>query len=209
MKKAVRYINLSAWGALLFLAILYWTPLANRMADLLTVPAQEQKADVIVILAGGVYENGVINQPSMERLVHGLTLYHRGLAERVIITGGNPEKYEGITEAGSIAKVAYGLAVPSNAVFMDQVSNTTHENAVEVKKLLQRMGAGKALLVTSSYHMKRALGAFRAEGIEAYSAPVPAREPYLGKWDRVKLFGVCIHEYLGVIWYSYKGWYKR
>jgi len=192
----------------LFIAVIYWTPVSGWMAEGLRVPAQEQKADVIVVLGGGMHRNGVLTSSALERVVYGITLYHKQMADRILFTGGNPMRYAVGPEARSMGKLAAELKVPADAVFLEDQSKTTHENAALVKKYMGEAFRGKILLVTSQTHMKRAVGAFRAEGMEVLPAPTPWKEQYLVNWDRLKLFKACVHEYLGIVWYGYKGWYK-
>lgn len=209
VKKTGRYLNVFAWGVLLFFAAVYFTPVSGWMAEGLRVPPLEQKADVIVVLGGGVHRNGVLTSYALERTVHGITLYHRRMADRIVFAGGNPMRYTVGPESKSMGKLAADLNVPAGAVFTEEESKTTHENATLVKKLLGDSFNGKILLVTSQTHMKRAAGAFRVEGMEVYPAPTPWKEQYLMNWDRLKLFNACVHEYLGIVWYRYKGWYKE
>jgi len=71
------------------------------------------------------------------------------------------------------------------------------------------------VLVTSGTHMRRSLGTFRAQGIRAI--PAIARDPLtaiawsdwllpsdLGLWKSSSV----IHEIMGLVYYTARGWYK-
>ncbi|RME59680.1 YdcF family protein [Candidatus Parcubacteria bacterium] len=61
--------------------------------------------------------------------------------------------------------------VPANAIIKGSGSRNTHKNALECKELMQEKGMHKVLLVTSAWHMRRALATFLSVGIAAIPAP--------------------------------------
>jgi len=89
------------------------------------------------------------------------------------------------------ALVASG--VPNEAITEEMCSLSTFENAVFTSALLQassyRRVAPRALVVTCSWHMDRALASFRALGVEA--DPCPAEPPHLSLVTRVR---IALHE---------------
>jgi uncharacterized SAM-binding protein YcdF (DUF218 family) len=78
------------------------------------------------------------------------------------------------TEAAEIADLLVEWGVPRAAIVEEGASRTTSENAVQVARLLRTRGLRRVLLVTSALHMRRALAAFRAEGVEAIPSPCDA-----------------------------------
>ena len=52
-------------------------------------------------------------------------------------------------------------------LIVEDRSRTTHENAVECRKLLEERRITKVILVTDAVHMFRALRSFRKQGIQA------------------------------------------
>jgi uncharacterized SAM-binding protein YcdF (DUF218 family) len=88
-------------------------------------------------------------------------------------------------------------------------ANTTWQNAEFSAKILKREGIGTVLLVTHAWHMRRALIAFRAAGIDALPAPLPLDPPphltpaglvpRMSAWQRSYF---ALHEWIGCAWYA-------
>src|SRR5207245_2485373 len=57
--------------------------------------------------------------------------------------------------------------VPESAVIPELWSLSTSENAVYASAILRSIGAARAVVVSSSWHLPRALASFRACGVEA------------------------------------------
>lgn len=155
---------------------------------------------------------------SADRLLHAARLYHAGRAPRVILAGGNVFPQPGIEEESFYAaKLLEEWGVPASAILIEDQSRNTYQNAVNTKKLVDKNGIGKVLLVTSAIHMPRALAVFRSNGIDALPAPtdyaiVGQNEPELLSWlpsiGSVQAVTGVIHENLGLLVYRYKGWIK-
>ena len=64
--------------------------------------------------------------------------------------------------------------VPSGAILRERCSFSTRENARYTARLLARRGVADAVVVTCSWHLPRAMRAFRREGIRAEGLGVPA-----------------------------------
>lgn len=135
-------VLLLALGALIgFLAASWWFPKVWR--DLLVVEAPMTTADAIVLLGG----------ESQGRPVEAARLYHLGVARRVVVvgTGDNVSNRRILRNAG----------VPVEAILTEPSSSSTLENAIFVRPILEQAGIRKALLVTSSFHARRALATFQ------------------------------------------------
>jgi uncharacterized SAM-binding protein YcdF (DUF218 family) len=66
-------------------------------------------------------------------------------------------------------KWALRLGVPAAAIIEEARSRTTYENAVESSRLLRENAS--VLLVTSAYHLPRAVGLFTKQGLKVTPAP--------------------------------------
>jgi uncharacterized SAM-binding protein YcdF (DUF218 family) len=139
-------------------------PLAARYAD----RARLEPADAIVVLGGG-FRPGSLNDPSLQRLVHGVRLQRQGLAPLLVVSGVAPAV--GPSEAEVRAQFARSLGVPATAVLALTGANTTREEAVRARAELGPRGVRSVLLVSSSFHLVRARGAFEREGFEVFPAP--------------------------------------
>ena len=108
-------------------------------------------------------------------------------------------------------KLAEHLGVPPGALLMETRSDDT---ASEAKDIMPYVGRNPFILVTSAFHMPRALGLFRHLGMQ----PIPASCNYLGDWtsqpfvmeippeaDALVQSEVAWHERLGMIWEHLRG----
>jgi uncharacterized SAM-binding protein YcdF (DUF218 family) len=96
--------------------------------------------------------------------------------------------------------------VPPGVIVLEQESQNTRESAQRSAPLLAAM-PGRKVLLTSDYHMPRALAVFRHEGIAV--EPLPAADAgkrsfrWQGRWPA--FLDLCV-ESAGWIWYQLHGW---
>lgn len=107
------------------------------------------------------------------------------------------------------------LGVPASRLMLELESQSTHDEAVIVKRMLEPIRVEHVVIVTSDIHMRRALGTFRAEGLPVL--PAIARSPHIQTpWDIVLLpsqSGLTeaqdvMHEILGIGYYAAHGWFQ-
>ncbi len=104
--------------------------------------ALDRNADGIVVLTGGTL-----------RVADGLELLARGRGRRLLITGVNP----GTTTADIAHEVANYGRVLACCVDLDYSAINTLGNAVEARRWAIDRGFHSLIIVTSAYHMPRAL----------------------------------------------------
>jgi uncharacterized SAM-binding protein YcdF (DUF218 family) len=106
-----------------------------------------------------------------DRMLHAAELYHRGLVKHLVVTGGYPEPRGGVvgSEAADMYEVLRRCQVPDSAITLEPLAQNTRENAVNAARILQERfpGAGRPLLITSAFHMRRSLACFAKAGVEA------------------------------------------
>ncbi len=162
---------------------LIWVFSLSPMADLLmgglekglTIPS-EFEADVILMLGGGLYEKspdlsglGAPGPGTMERMVTAARLHHR-LGIPIVVSGGKVVP-AGASIAHTTKRFLVDLGVSPDAVILEDLSRDTYENALNCKTICERHGFNKPLMVTSGYHVKRALLCFNKVGLTV--VPVP------------------------------------
>ena len=139
----VALVGITAWVSFPF-----WFPKIWR--DLLVIESRPAKADAIVVLGG----------ESQARPVEAARLYRQGVAPLVFIigTGDTPTNRRALIEAG----------VPPDRILVETQSRSTLQNAEFAKPLLEQARVRHAVLVTSSFHARRALATFqqRIPGIQ-------------------------------------------
>jgi uncharacterized SAM-binding protein YcdF (DUF218 family) len=85
-------------------------------------------------------------------------------------------------------------------------STSTRENAIETAKLIQDM-PGKKVLLTSDFHMYRAIRVFRKLGIEVTPMPVPDVLRSTEHWNgRFPAFETMVVESVKIAYYGLRGW---
>ncbi len=138
----------------------------------LTTPKDVEHYDGIILLGGFSNFRSDVQRirftESSDRLLQALQLYKLGKTDYFIFTGGSAhiivkEKKEG----DYLKEYLHLVGIPQDSLLIEWESRNTHENAVETYKMLKEknLDNGKFLLVTSGFHMKRALGCFNKEGI--------------------------------------------
>ncbi|KYP14874.1 YdcF family protein [Flavihumibacter sp. CACIAM 22H1] len=124
-----------------------------------------------VILPGGLssYDKngqGFFGQAS-DRFIQATKLVHTGVAEKIIVTGGNGFLNRKLPpEATFVKEELMQNGIPSSKIFVETQSRTTRENALFTKKLIDSLALkGPFILVTSAMHMRRCQLEFANAGI--------------------------------------------
>ncbi|MEA5471619.1 YdcF family protein [Spirulina sp. 06S082] len=175
-----------------------WTPLPIAVAFLLIIttshpsvnaflihslegrhiPSKElPQADAIVVL-GGCIKPATPPRPMVDiteggdRLLYAAQLYKQGKAPLIIVAGGRigwGEKFP--PESADMAQLLEFLGVPRSAIIEETESLNTYQNAVNVKKILEKEKLDRILLVTSAMHMARSYLIFKHQNIDFIPAP--------------------------------------
>lgn len=205
-RRIVSTLNLILWLAFLIILVIAFTPLTGYMVKPLEVKEDIRKADVIVVLSGGIDKGRYLSPASSQRMVRGAQLYFEGRAKKILFSGGIPPKNV-VAEAAVMAQEAKRLNIPAEDILVERRSQSTHEKVVEVKKITEALRWKSLILVTSYSKMKRSLMAFEYAGFKVYPAPAdPYEKNADGPLERLSFFRELIHEYVGIIYYKIRGW---
>ncbi|WP_268907589.1 YdcF family protein [Desulfomarina profundi] len=148
-----------------------------------------------------------LGDDSLKRLIEAIVIYNQNPGSKLILSGAPPED-DPVSNAEMMARLAEALNVPrSDIAVMPDPTNTMEE-----ARLLKPLLSGKKfVLVTSAFHMTRALKLFTAQGLNPIPAPVDfkilSRVPFSLKPSAKALqtSQIAIHEYLGLAW----AWIKK
>lgn len=178
--------------------------------------------DGIVLLGGSASVdlssewNQVQLNESAERLTAGLALARRFPDAKIIFTGGNAELLKGkefSTEAGIAEAFFAEQGLDPERITFERKARNTYENAIFSYDLANPSRDERWILVTSAYHMPRAMATFRKAGWETIVAyPVDYRSlPFWQgvEWDfsgHLEALNVAVKEYVGLIAYRYLGY---
>jgi uncharacterized SAM-binding protein YcdF (DUF218 family) len=214
-----------AVASLLLLAVAGWSPLAN----LLLLPLEERfpawdpgrgAPDGIIILGGAIdiqasVARGVpeLNEAA-ERMTAAVELAQKYPAARIVFSGGDASLLRrGANEADFALAFFESLGLPHERVRMESRARNTLENAEFSKALVQPKLGERWLLVTSAYHMPRAIGVFRGSGFPVEPYPVDWRTrggaeiaiPFGSASDGLKRTDTALREWIGLVAYRLTG----
>lgn len=180
---------------------------------------QTAPADVILLLGGALGPTipGWRAQTNLtaagDRLVFARDLYAAGKAPRILYSGGSFSGQRPVeAEDGALLLQRWG--VPAAALVVEARSRTTRENALYSLPLLRELGARRVLLLSSGWHLPRALLNFRAaaqregldiEFIPAACDPVEISEgsfpgmAWLPNSEALNVSRMLFKEYLGLL----------
>jgi len=202
------------------------SPLANAL--MLSLEQQVERRSVAdagrfdgLIVLGGVIDGRASAQTGQialneaaERLTEAAALAHANPEARIVISGGDGALlYEGRDEAVFAERFFTRLGFDERRISIERQSRNTWENAVLTKALLQPEAGQRWLLITSAFHMNRAMGVFRAADFDVTPWPVDFRTLGYGDLWRVppspsaawKRIDLTVKEWVGYVAYWMTG----
>jgi len=199
------------------------------VATYLMVPLEERfppfrddggPVDGIILLGGAVEASDSISRgqlianESAERLLETIRLAHRYPRARILISGGGGTVFgEGDAEAPIIADYLKSIGIEPARILVEDRSRTTSENALYARELVKPRDGERWLLVTSAWHMPRAVGVFEKAGFPVTAYPVDFRtgggsndnRPFAFVSDGLRRLDVGTKEWAGLIGYYLAG----
>jgi len=176
--------------------------------------------DGIIVLGGAidpdmsaVHGETALND-SAERITVVAELARRYPAARILYSGGNGGLFsDGAMEADYASRLFESFGIARDRILLERNSRNTAENATFSKDLVQPKPGERWLLVTSGYHMPRAIGVFRKAGFPVEAYPVdwhiagsgsfmPSIGALAGGFGGIDL---AAHEYVGLLVYWLTG----
>ena len=134
--------------------------------------------DVGIVLGGfsnfNVTDDRLNFNEAGNRLVDAVVLYKKGLVRKILITGGDGNLLgKKSPEAEKTEPFLLLMGVRQEDILLENASRNTHENALFSKQLFdnQQLINPKTLLITSAYHIPRALGCFKKVGLNVQPFP--------------------------------------
>jgi uncharacterized SAM-binding protein YcdF (DUF218 family) len=131
---------------------------------------------------------------------------------QVIVSGGNPQKHSA-TEADTYLPYLLRRQIPRDDIVLEDRSLTTYENARYVAAIIRRSRYDSLILVTSAYHMPRAMLDFHRFGMApqaAISNTRRVRPGVLPRFYNLESAEIALHELIGLAQfhvYTALGWF--
>ncbi len=171
-----------------------------------------------LIVLGGTEQPGMMRsrgEPSLgfeaARLGGAAALAHRLSDKPVIYTGGYREP-GGISQADVARDFLLGVGIAKKRLILEDQSQDTAENAIYTQKILGQRADKPWLLVTSAFHLPRAVGAFHRAGMTVIPYPVAYRSSGNGVnvWnfdvaENLRISDLAMHEWIGLAAYYMSG----
>ena len=182
-----------------------------------TLPA---RIDGILVLGGAVdpglslaYGETVFNS-SVARVLAGIALARRHPEAKLALVGGEGELFPvGFAEARATSRFVVDEGITAARIILEERSRSTHENAVFAKESIRPGPAETWILVTSAFHMPRAVASFRAVDWPVIPYPVDFKvDPntvWRGNFNLVEGLGTATtagKEWAGLAGYRLRGW---
>jgi uncharacterized SAM-binding protein YcdF (DUF218 family) len=200
-----------ALAAILILIVAAMTPLGmilvSPLEDRFPPPPPGLPPPYGVIVLGGA-----INGPTSEargqavgdedqRVVQAAFLAKRYPEAKIVFTGGTGALS---TEATEVKKLLVELGVDPGRIVLEGRSRNTVENASLTAAIVHPEPSQPWLIVTSAFHMPRAMGVFGKVRFNAIAYPVAYRTPW--QWDfdparNLRIFELATREWIGLLAY--------
>jgi uncharacterized SAM-binding protein YcdF (DUF218 family) len=174
----------------------------------------------IVVLGGAITpdvsaaRNAVTLNEAAERVTVIAELAQRYPTARIIYSGGDGNLLQsGGTEAEVAVRLFETFGIPQERVMAEVRSRNTVENAIFSRDLANPKPGERWLLVTSAYHMPRAVGIFRKAGFQVEAYPVDWRTrglqdallPFATLGDGIRRTDTAAREWVGLVVYWLTG----
>jgi uncharacterized SAM-binding protein YcdF (DUF218 family) len=157
----------------------------------------------------------VLDAYGLARAVEAARVFHLINPAWVICSGGrvSPDSPDAPL-SGTMEDELVRLGVPAARIIPRDGAGDTHDEAVMTAGVLPSLHVDHVVVVTSGYHMRRAIGVFRAAGLAPIPAPARDEVPRPMPWAVRFLPGprgmrearIVAHELLGLVYYKVRGW---
>jgi uncharacterized SAM-binding protein YcdF (DUF218 family) len=147
---------------------------------------QSRPVDAIVVLGAAQYD-GRPSPVLRARLETALDAWNQGLADVIIVTGGN-QPGDRFTEAEASQIYLVDNGVPIDSILLENASASTEENFDGAAAIMEAEGLSTALIVSDGFHLFRAKYIAESHGIEAFG--LPATGSPIDRWSISEFFYV-------------------
>jgi len=145
--------------------------------EVASVPATDAIIVLSGMLEGSQTDQGIVSQwgEATDRYFAGVDLFQAKKAPLMIFTQGGLPWSDLPLEGGLLARRAIAAGVPEAQILLTGLVHNTEDEAREVAALMELAGLQTATLVTSSFHMPRAVMIFEHEGVDVTPYPTDFR----------------------------------
>ena len=130
---------------------------------------------VAVVFGAGLWRDGTPTNVLRDRIATAANLLFSGKVQKILMSGDN--RFIDYNEPGAMREYALSLGVPDSAIVLDYAGRRTYDTCYRAHAIF---GIQKAILVTQSFHLPRALYTCIALGLNAIGIPSDQRIYRLG-----------------------------
>ena len=196
LHRAGQWLNRLLVAIGLITVLVMATPIVSWWARAYSGPIERPRGDVLILLSAAADDLGGISYSSYWRAREALFAWQTGGFKKIVISGGGP----------GIRNFLLAEGVPSEAIVAEWRSTSTRENGIETARLIQGI-PGKKVLLTSDFHMYRAIRVFRKLGVEVTPMAVPDVLHSTEHWNgRFSAFETMLVESVKIAYYAVRGW---
>ena len=190
-------------------------PLESRFP---LVQSSSQPVDGIIVLGGSIDPEASIRSGApilngaAERLTTFVALARTYPQAKLIFSGGSGDPLrQSLKEADQVKALFQSLGLGPSRVIYERDSRNTYENALYSQKLANPQPGQRWLLVTSAWHMPRAVGCFEKLGWQVTPYPVDYRSNSQDHWamfqpdQQLDMVTTGAKEWLGLVSYHLMG----
>lgn len=212
---AIYYKSTRVAWSLLLVSLAAWcvavgSPIARAVSNgLVRTDSLPQSVDAVVVLSGGVSDDGMLSSEALDRLLKGVSLIREGISSTIVITQPHPLEDPSITTDADQRRIIALLPGSPRIIVVDSVVSTRTEALGTVREL-PPSATHTIAVVTSPLHTRRACGVFERVGYKVICVPSESRDFALHSLssvaDRLGAFRMAASERLAFLLYRYRGW---
>lgn len=173
------------------------TPLVSWWARAYAGRMDQPRGEVLIVLAAAADDSGGISYSSYWRARMAAFAWRTGGFKEIVVTGGG---------GPGIMDFLLAEGVPSSAIVAEWRSTSTRQNALNTARMIRNL-PGRRVLLTSDFHMFRALRVFRRAGVQVTPMAVPdvlhSAEHWYGRFSGCETMGI---ETTKIVYYALRGW---
>lgn len=132
--------------------------------------------DALIVLGNPADADGNPSPTQLARVTEAVHEYERGVAPRLIVTGGAVANR--FVEALVMRRIAEAQGIPDSAIFVDPKARSTVQNTCNAFGIMRSHGWQSAEVVSSAYHLPRTSLILSRLPMEwrVHAAPAPGQE---------------------------------
>lgn len=197
LRKAGRLALLLLAAIGLITVVVITTPVVGWWAHSYSGPIRQPDGDVLILLSAASDDAGGISYSSYWRARQAVMAWQTGSFKKIVISGGG---------GPGIVTFLAASGIPRDLMVAEWQSKSTRENAMNTARLIQGM-PGRKVLLTSDFHIYRAIRVFRKAGMDVTPMPAPDVLHATEHWNgRFQGFEMMVVETAKIVYYRVRGW---